>query len=815
MARRPDPRFLTLLLAVVPAALLGMLYQPSTARSYPAYPPLVPNRAFALDASSQQAACITCHDNPNGGLGCTGTGGLAPCFNPFGLAFRDNGKVWSTTLAMIDSDGDGFSNGQELQDPAGTWLFGLSSPGIAAYVTRPGFSSSSPGQTDADHDAYCWFGHDTNNDHDCLDAGEQTTDFDCDDSRGTVHSGATELCDNTGDDDCNGLDTFHDPVCASVVDVDQDGYCPMGRDLNADRLCSGAGETTTDVDCDDTNLLVRPGAPENCQDGIDNDCDTLVDSSDPNCTGEGDADADGYCPIGQDVTDDAGTGGPDGDCLDGSEPTMPSDCNDSDALVNPGRAEVCGDLEDNDCDLLADFADPSCFPIADKDHDGYCPNGHDVNGDGDCIDTVDTQGPGGGFDCDDSNSAVFSRATEICSDLVDQDCDGQPGLGDTDCYVYLDADGDGYCPVGGIDLDANGNCVDAGESSRFADCNDTSASIYPSSKEHEICTNGVDDNCDGISDAHANVADDNCIDYADWDWDGYCAIGVDANLDGDCADVGEQTAASDARPYDSTVSPGNHESCFDLRDNDQDGYVDLADPECVATKDDDGDGYCPVGRDLNGDADCTDPGENYGVSDCNDSDPAWGPQMAEIYIPDLEPGRCFDLDDNDCDGKVDLADLDCFYVFDKDGDGICGHGDDVNHDGDCLDLDEQVLGGDDCDDDDPARASNHIENCSNGIDDDCDSLVDAADPTCFCQLDSECPAAPDCQIAHCMSGACVNVADTACVDFSSRRSSGMCSVEAAESRTGGRPASAFGLFAAFSLIAISIRRLRRPRALTR
>lgn len=778
MARAHDRRTLFLLLAVVPAAALGTLYQPRVAHSFPTYPPLLPNRVYAVDSSSTSVACITCHNNPDGGQGCIALGELAPCFNPFGSAFQAAGKVWGPALAALDSDGDGFTNGQELQDPTGSWLFGTAAPGYASYVTGPGSASTSPGFHDVDQDGFCWFGRDLNADRDCRDAGENTLDFDCDDARADVNPNAVEICTNAYDDDCNGLDTFHDPVCADVVDGDQDGYCPMGRDLNGDRDCLDTGEDTTDVDCDDSNLLVRPGAPENCVDGIDNDCDTDVDGGDPNCTGESDFDEDGYCPIGQDTNDD-------GDCLDLGESALPSDCNDQNALVNPGEPEVCGDLQDNDCDLIADFLDSDCASLADRDGDGFCPNGRDLTSDGDCADTGDALGPLMGFDCDDTNATVYSLAEEICLDAVDQDCDGQPALDDSDCVGFLDQDGDAYCPVGGIDLNDDGDCADTGEISVYSDCNDFSNSINPSVTEAgALCTNGVDDDCDGSLDASAGASAPNCASYADWDFDGYCAIGRDTNDDGDCADAGEQTADSDARPFDSSVSPGNHESCFDFKDNDQDGAVDLADSECVDTHDVDGDGYCPVGRDVNGDGDCADPGENYALSDCRDDDPNWGPHVREIFVADALVQRCFDYDDNDCDGQVDLADSDCDYVLDRDEDGVCGHGVDLNSDGDCLDLDEQGFG-DDCDDDDPARASTYPEDCDNLIDDDCDGDVDAQDFACMCQLDSECPVAPDCQLARCMSGVCQNIADPACVELGGRDDSG-CGVVAPAGSTRGR-----------------------------
>ncbi len=71
-------------------------------------------------------SCITCHIAP-------------PELNPFGSAFLDAGISWTSALAAMDSDGDGFTNGQELGDPKGT---GTPIPG--AQVTLPGDSTDKP-----------------------------------------------------------------------------------------------------------------------------------------------------------------------------------------------------------------------------------------------------------------------------------------------------------------------------------------------------------------------------------------------------------------------------------------------------------------------------------------------------------------------------------------------------------------------------------------------------------------------------------------------------------------------------------------------
>lgn len=86
--------------------------------------------------------CNTCHTNG---------GGTAR--NPFGLTIQNqfltsvgpNGNVeWGPQLAAIDSDGDGFSNGEELGDPNGTWQQGQPNPGNSADITHPGNANDFP-----------------------------------------------------------------------------------------------------------------------------------------------------------------------------------------------------------------------------------------------------------------------------------------------------------------------------------------------------------------------------------------------------------------------------------------------------------------------------------------------------------------------------------------------------------------------------------------------------------------------------------------------------------------------------------------------
>jgi len=64
--------------------------------------------------------------------------------SPLYIDFVNAGSVWNSTLANADSDGDGFSNGWELQDPSGTWVSGTPDPGSAAFVSNPAFANLLP-----------------------------------------------------------------------------------------------------------------------------------------------------------------------------------------------------------------------------------------------------------------------------------------------------------------------------------------------------------------------------------------------------------------------------------------------------------------------------------------------------------------------------------------------------------------------------------------------------------------------------------------------------------------------------------------------
>lgn len=58
--------------------------------------------------------------------------------------FIDAGEQWTAELAGLDADGDGFSNGWELQDPSGLWLAGTADPGDPGFVSNPADAGDLP-----------------------------------------------------------------------------------------------------------------------------------------------------------------------------------------------------------------------------------------------------------------------------------------------------------------------------------------------------------------------------------------------------------------------------------------------------------------------------------------------------------------------------------------------------------------------------------------------------------------------------------------------------------------------------------------------
>ncbi len=161
---------------------------------------------------------------------------------------------------------------------------------------------------------------------DADDDGITPGDGDCDDDDPTVYPGRDEEC-NGVDDNCNGTvdEGFGDADGDDTADCVDAEECD-GVDNDGDGV---ADEDFADVD---GNGVADCVGTEEC-DGVDNDGDGSID--------EGyDADGDGYTQCG------TASGGGTSDEL--------TDCDDTDAAINPGAEETSGDEVDNNCDGAVD-----------------------------------------------------------------------------------------------------------------------------------------------------------------------------------------------------------------------------------------------------------------------------------------------------------------------------------------------------------------------------------------------------------------------------------------------------------------------------
>jgi hypothetical protein len=362
---------------------------------------------------------------------------------------------------------------------------------------------------------------------------------DCDENNPAVHPEAVEVCGNTVDENCNGhQDEGCRPctkdtdcpvgfeactkgvceICSETCEAATCGFggvngsefpgrcapfgrgcmrCVPGCDTDGDGFCPGMRTDGQPAgDCDDQNPMVSPEGVEICGNNIDDDCDGQIDEICTSCTGDMECPSRQRCVAGLcaacPVACDPAT------CRFGVMPGVP----------DSGIAGMCV-AQGNGCSV--------CVPNCDGDGDGSCPG------------SPPNDQPGG--DCNDSDPRVGPDALEICGNNVDDNCDNhkdegcQPCNSDADCTTGLEACVEGVCTICGscaavdctfgptpgkcisrgrgcmicvptCDQDGDGFCPgpDQGEQPG-GDCNDMDPKIH--AKGHEICGNGVDDDCNG------------------------------------------------------------------------------------------------------------------------------------------------------------------------------------------------------------------------------------------------------------------------------------------------------------------------------
>ncbi|MFO0680656.1 MAG: putative metal-binding motif-containing protein [Sandaracinus sp.] len=521
---------------------------------------------------------------------------------------------------------------------------------------------------------------------------------DCNDGVANIHPGATEVCNGFDDDCAGGVDNG---LTTSTVyrDVDGDGYGVTA--MSASRCVGTPGYATVGGDCDDTRSSVHPTASEICGNGIDEDCSGVADDNTP--TWYRDDDNDGYggtnaAPLTQCAAPMTGHWvTQNGDCLDGA----------GYQYVYPGAPELCDGL-DNDCTTVATPAEGEVpnshglnHPLEDNDDDGH----------GDATCTPPVSAATSLDDCNDTAADVYTGATEIVGNNVDNDCD-------THERCYFDADNDGFSRSdAATQVSADTDCLDSGEglaSEPRTDCVDTNVSVHPGGVP--VADNGFDDNCNGAHEC-----------FFDADDDGYSRSDAalrDDSVDADCLDSGEGANSeprSDCNDTNALVSPGDVELADNALDDNCSGFY-----GCYYDADNDGFSRADAAvRDDSADGDCLDAGEGANSeprTDCVDTNAAVHAGVAEI----ADNG----LDDN-CSGFYG-----CFVDADSDGYRPTGAAvvSDTSADNDCSGAGEgsSVEPVTDCLDSNAAVHPGATLVADNGLDDDCSGFYE-----CYYDADND------------------------------------------------------------------------------
>ncbi|MEK7703506.1 MAG: putative metal-binding motif-containing protein, partial [Myxococcota bacterium] len=385
---------------------------------------------------------------------------------------------------------------------------------------------------------------------------------DCDDTDSQFNPGAPAQC--VGE---RNRQTCGNCCLLADIDTDGDGYPAITDPVSGLTCCDSAAAL---CDCNDGLASIYPGANDICGDAIDQNCDgqdTACACPSPSdcscCTQEPllsayDPDGDGLYIAGSVCCNpSAGCNCEETSCTPWPPTTLDFHCcsqpevsalydpdgNGLWAVGSPCCAADPTHCESTSCspwlptasDCSCCWSDAAIRAQYDMDNDGLFADGSVC-----CVPGATT--PGGGCPC------------EVCDPFP-------PSGGDYSCCTHpsilptVDRDGDGY-------FDAASACCNP--SVQACDCNDLVVAIHPGATE--LCSDGIDQNCDTI--------DPPCVN-CDGDGDGYDSADQAGCGGTDCCDAGNEPSLGCSAAARASINIGvvenNFVNCEDGIDNNCDG----------------------------------------------------------------------------------------------------------------------------------------------------------------------------------------------------------------------------------------------------